>query len=168
MLAEYLVAQALGMAGGVREEWAAHDLTTLDGLRTEVRSAAYLQSWHQERLSAISFSVRKSRAWDRQSNHLSRELRRQAEVYVFALLAHRDMATVDPMDVSQWEFFTVPTAHLDGRTRSQHSITLASLIALAGAAVPYAQLRAAVEEAGRLQRRLTGEGTMVDRPITGS
>ena len=45
--------------------------------------------------------------------------RRQAEVYVFALLAHQHGATLDPLDVAQWEFFVVPTVTLDRRERSQ-------------------------------------------------
>ena len=35
--------------------------------------------------------------------------------------------TVNPLDISQWEFFILPTKILDQRERSQHSITLPSL-----------------------------------------
>ena len=77
VLAEYLVAQALGVSGGVRQEWAAYDITVADGTRVEVKSAAYIQSWHQDRLSRISFRVPKTRAWDRQSNRQSEDVRRQ-------------------------------------------------------------------------------------------
>lgn len=54
VLAEYIVAKALGVAEGVREEWASYDLTTPGGTRIEVKSAAYIQSWHQETFSDIS------------------------------------------------------------------------------------------------------------------
>jgi len=154
VLAEYLVAQALGVAGGVREEWAAFDLAAADGTRIEVKSAAYIQSWHQERLSKITFRVPKTRAWNRETNRQSQDVRRQADVYVFALLAHKDQSTLDPLDVAQWEFFAVPTLHLDGRKRSQHSITLPSLQALAERAVTYSELKGAVERAAQIQRRL--------------
>ncbi len=49
----------------LRAEWDAVDLTTPDGIRIEVKSAAYIQSWHQVRESTISFRVR-SPARDRQ------------------------------------------------------------------------------------------------------
>jgi len=63
VIAEYLVAQALGIATEtVREEWAAWDLTARDGTRFEVKSAAYLQSWRQKRHSRISFGVLRTRA----------------------------------------------------------------------------------------------------------
>ncbi|MCA9103728.1 MAG: hypothetical protein KDA63_21395 [Planctomycetales bacterium] len=156
ILAEYLVAQALGVANGnVREEWAAFDLTCHDGTRVEVKSAAYVQSWQQERLSRISFNVRKTRAWSKDTNLLEDVPQRQADVYVFALLAHKDQHTIDPLDLSQWAFYVLPTAELDRRTRSQHSITLASLQVLARNSVPWINLREAIEMAGKRQREMT-------------
>lgn len=45
LLAEYLVATALGAAAGTRTEWDTVDIRTSDGWRVEVKSTAYLQSW---------------------------------------------------------------------------------------------------------------------------
>ena len=70
---------------------------------------------------------------------------------MFALLAHMEKATLDPLDISQWEFFVVPTTVLDSRTRSQHSITLKTLGDLA-AKVSFGGLSAAVEAAGIVSR----------------
>jgi hypothetical protein len=39
-LAEYIVAQDLGVAGGTRTEWDAYDLQTKSGIKVEVKSAA--------------------------------------------------------------------------------------------------------------------------------
>lgn len=76
------------------------------------------------------------------------EIKRQADVYVFALLAHTDKATVDPLNVKHWRFYVVPTRVLNARTRSQHSITLNSLCALCGRdGVPFEELRGAVDRA---------------------
>ena len=159
VLAEYLVAQALGIAGdSVREEWASYDLEALDGTRVEVKSAAYIQSWHQDQLSRITFRVPKTRVWDKDANQQSVDPRRQADVYVFALLAHTHQRTLDPLDVSQWEFFVVPTMSLDHRNRSQHSITLPSLKTLSGESVRFSKLKQAVEEAGKIQRGLANKG----------
>ena len=63
VLAEYLVARALGVATGVRTEWDACDIRTEHGTRVEVKSAAYLQSWHQRALSAIAFDIGMKRGW---------------------------------------------------------------------------------------------------------
>ncbi|MDO8749663.1 MAG: hypothetical protein Q7K03_00735 [Dehalococcoidia bacterium] len=147
-LAEYVVACALGLAtDNVREEWAAFDLRTPSGIKIEVKSAAYVQSWYQAKRSAIMFVVPKTRAWDAATNTQSREAQRQADVYVFALLAHVDKSTIDPLNINQWQFYVLPTTMLDARTRSQHSITLNSLEQLCGGAVYYGELSKAIEKA---------------------
>lgn len=147
-LAEYIVARALGIpTSGVRDEWAAFDLETATGIKVEVKSAAYLQSWYQKAPSQVIFSVRKARAWDPATNTLAAEAARQADVYVFALLAHRDKTTLDPLDLDQWRFYVVATATLNARTRSQHSITVPSLEALGAGPVLFAELAGAVARA---------------------
>lgn len=156
VLAEYLVARAVGAAEGIRDEWAPYDLTDCDGITIEVKSAAYVQSWHQKRHSVISFACRKTRAWDPDTGGQAVQKRRQAKVYVFALLAHKDQATLNPLDVSQWEFYVLPTAALDQRKRSQHSITLKSLRDLHGAPVGYRDLHRAVKEAAEAHDVATG------------
>jgi len=54
---------------------------------------------------------------------------------------------VDPLDVSQWQFFVVPTSVLDSRMKRQRSITLAGLKHIAGEAVWYTELKEAVGRA---------------------
>jgi hypothetical protein len=150
IVAEYLVARALDAGPeGVRDEWAAYDLRTKDGVKIEVKSAAYLQSWYQDKLSRVSFVVPKTRAWDPSTNRLAEKPARQADVYVFALLVHQDKQTVQPLDVSQWVFYVLPTSELDKRTRSQHSITMPTLCKLCERSVGYHDLRSAVAEAAK-------------------
>lgn len=147
ILAEYIVARALGIStSGVRNEWAAYDLITNDGVKIEVKSCAYLQAWFQKRVSKITFATKVSRAWDPATNRLSQDSKRQADVYVFALLAHPDKSTIDPMNVAQWRFYVLPTWRLNDRKRSQHSITLKSLEAMC-TALRFDGLPLAVERA---------------------
>ncbi len=128
VLAEYIVARALGLAEtDVRDEWAPFDLATGSHIRGEVKSAAYVQSWRQNQLSNIVFRTPKTRAWDPETNILSDDAKRQADVYVFALLAHREKESIDPLDLSQWRFYVLPTVVLDRRSRSQHPVTLPTL-----------------------------------------
>lgn len=146
-IAEYIVAHALGLAADdVRDEWAAFDLKTPSGIKIEVKSAAHVQSWHQIKLSSIIFKTAKTRAWDAETNIQSREACRQADVYVFALLAHTDKNTIDPLNIDQWRFYVLPTTALNARTRSQHSITLKSLEKLCDGVVLYAGLPEAIEK----------------------
>ena len=147
VLAEYIVARALGMGhDGVREEWAPHDLTTPDGIHIEVKSAAYVQSWFQRRLSPISFGYRATLKWDPETNRQGTERVRTAHVYVFALFHCQDKQTANPMDLDQWEFYVVSTVDLNVRKRSQHSISLKSLQSEFGAACRFSELNARVRQ----------------------
>lgn len=101
VLAEYLVARDLGVAQAARVEWDAYDLRTQQGLRVEVKSAAYLQSWKQAKRSRICFDIEPKQGWNAETNEYSTERRRQADVYVFALLNHHDKATLDPLNLAQ-------------------------------------------------------------------
>lgn len=149
ILAEYIISRALDRGvDEVRDEWGAFDILTPSGIKVEVKSAAYLQSWHQKKLSKIQFLVPKTREWDADTSSLATERKRQADVYVFALLAHKDKSTIDPLNVDQWKFYVVPTSDLNARKRSQHSITLSSLEVLAGEPIPYHELSAVVEKVG--------------------
>jgi hypothetical protein len=92
-LAEFIVAKALSISTDtVRDEWGAYDLKTPEGIKVEVKSAAYIQSWHQTKPSAISFRTPKTLAWNPETNRQDLEAKRQADVYVFALLLDRIFA----------------------------------------------------------------------------
>jgi hypothetical protein len=144
-LAEFLVAQALGIADGVRAEWDAYDLCSRQGRTIEVKSAAYLQTWAQKALSAISFDIAPTRFWDAATNELASMSRRQADLYVFALLAHRDKTTLDAMDLSQWEFYLLPTAVLDARLPKQKQVSLSALLRLGPVRCAFEELGPSIE-----------------------
>ena len=60
VLPEYLVAQTLGVAGGVRAEWAAHDLAVAEGseeIQVEVKSAAYVHSGRRSTVKIAGMNV---------------------------------------------------------------------------------------------------------------
>jgi hypothetical protein len=144
LLAEFIVASALGLTVELREEWRPFDLLTASGRKIEVKSCAYLQAWGQNKLSDIVFNIRPTRAWDANTGAFATELKRQADVYVFALLAHKDKSTLDPLDLDQWEFYIVETRALDMRIGD--SLTLKSLEQLCPVAVPFVDLRNAIED----------------------
>jgi hypothetical protein len=75
-------------------------------------------------------------------------------VYVFALLHHQSKASIDPLNLEQWEFYVVGTCVLNERKRSQHSISLKSLKAIC-VPMKYAELAAAVEAAAKQQTNAT-------------
>jgi len=144
-LAEFIVAKAMGIStDGVRDEWAAYDLITENGIKIEVKSAAFLQTWAQRRASTISFSIRPARAWEPETNRLAEKPERLTDVYVFALLAHMDKSTIDPTNLDQWEFYVMSTRDICARKRSQHSIALNSLKILKAGPYSFRELKNAV------------------------
>ncbi|MEU8567081.1 hypothetical protein AB0C51_01770 [Streptomyces pathocidini] len=113
VLAEYLVATALGAAAGTRTEWDTVDIRTPEEWRVEVKSAAYLQSWAQSQPSEILYSIAPASGWDTQIGTTSAEILRRSDVYVFCLLHHQNKQTLDALDLDQWTFYVLPTRVLD-------------------------------------------------------
>jgi hypothetical protein len=105
-----------------------------------------LQSCAQKELSRISFGTPRTLTWDADGGVFAGVAQRHAQVYVSVLLAHTDKATVDPLDLAQGVFYVLPTAVLNGLTRSQHSITLKTLEGLT-AAVSFGELLQEVNQA---------------------
>lgn len=146
VVAEFLVASALGLADGFRAPWHPYDLKTADGKTIEVKSASLLQRWRQARHSRVVFAVAESQAEDPETAVFAKERKRQAELYVFALLSHTDKATLDPLDVSQWKFFVLPTRTLNEKRPTALTISLAGLRTLGAKEADYVKLAGAVSE----------------------
>lgn len=153
--AEFLVGTAIGLKPeNLRDEWDAYDLTTENGIKIEIKSAAYIQSWNQKKYSTISFSIKLARYWDAETNILQDEPKRHADIYVFCLLKHKDQSTIDPLKMEQWEFYVLPTFRLDNYERSKSSITLNSLKKL-NESVEYKDLKKEIEKAFKEQKNYT-------------
>ncbi|GAA1154144.1 hypothetical protein GCM10009654_07100 [Streptomyces hebeiensis] len=144
VLAEYLVATALGAATSTRTEWDTVDIRTPEEWRVEVKSAAYLQSWAQLQLSEIAFSIAPASGWDARTGLTSADVLRRSDVYVFCLLHHQDKQTLDPLDLDQWTFYVLPTRLLDERCPRQKTIGLSSLKLLDPLKTDFAGLQKAV------------------------
>src|SRR5262249_41047297 len=148
MLAEYIVACALRRNDGIRLEWDDYDLETEHGIRVEVKSSAYLQSWLQRGPSAICFNIAPTMGWDARTNTYGTERKRQADIYVFCLLSHQDKRTLDPLDLGQWQFYVLPAAILNEKLPTQKSISLGALLKLKPAMTDFENLRETIERQG--------------------
>lgn len=102
LLAEYIVAKAVGIRNTKRVEWDQYDLRIADRVGVEVKSAAYVQSWPQARISKIAFSIRPAQGWDASTDTLADSAKRSAAVYVFCLLNGEDRDRIDPLDMAHW------------------------------------------------------------------
>ena len=147
ILAEYIVATALDQAKGHRIEWDSHDIETRNGVKIEVKSGAYIQSWTQKELSAITFNIRPTKAWDSETNTYSPRAERRSDVYVFCLLKHDDKATIDPLNMSQWVFYVIPTTELTRAVGGQKTISLSRLKEIEPTIASYNELQGAISNA---------------------
>jgi len=130
VLAEFIIAKALGINAGVRSPWDSFDLKTDEGLRIEVKSAAYLQSWKQKKYSNLTFRIAPTLKWAPQTNEFDHNSCRQAHVYIFCILIHKDKSTVNPLDLDQWKFYILKTDKIDHDLKNQKTLGFSSLLKL--------------------------------------
>ncbi len=145
VLAEYIVARALGVAHGVRREWESCDLTSSSQLRIEVKSAAYLQSWSQKKLSSISFGIRPTHGIEA-DNTLSVVRERQSDIYVFCVLHHKNKATLDPINLDQWDFYVLPTQVLNEKCPTQKTLAFSVLKTMGPRCVKFSELKQCIQD----------------------
>lgn len=127
-IAEFIVGKALDAVNEMRLEWDAFDLITSTGIKIEVKSAAYLQSWQQSKNSTIQFSIRPALAWEASTNTYETEVKRSADVYVFCLLKEQDRSVVNPLNLDQWEFYVLATEQINREKGAQKTIGLNGLL----------------------------------------
>ena len=152
VLAEYIVAEALDCLPPQRVEWDAYDLCTSTGLRIEVRSSAYLQTWNQKKPSVIRFDVAPKRGWYAETNQMVKSPERAADMYVFCILEEGDRSRANPLMRNQWSFIVLATDNLATNIGAQKSVGLGTLARLGGRKVPWEQLR---EEVNRVSIAIT-------------
>lgn len=147
VLAEYIVGKALNCLKENRVEWDAHDLVTQDGIKIEVKSAAYVQSWQQERLSDLRFDIARKQSWFAETNTFSDTLERPADVYVFCVLAEKERQKIDPLDLHQWLFIVLPAETINNKLGEQKSVGLVTLERIGAHQVGFAELAVEIKKA---------------------
>lgn len=126
ILAEFIVRQALELKYPTRLEWDAFDLKTEDNFKIEIKSAAYIQAWQQKKFSTISFDIKPTKELLSDYNY-SNESSRQADIYIFCLLDHKNQGTIDPMKLEQWTFYLITTDTLNKKLQEQKSISISTI-----------------------------------------
>ena len=154
-LAEFLVKQAVGDESATRTNWDAYDLLSPEGIKVEIKASGYLQSWEQDKLSNIVFSIRPTYGWDARTNSTDTVMRRQSDVYVFCLHKHKEQSTVNPLDIEQWEFYVVPTRTLNEKCGDQKTISLSGLQALGIEPVAYDSIKKEILRTTNAQERIS-------------
>ena len=129
ILAEFIVKKALKIKSDKRVEWDNFDLITNKGSRLEIKSAAFIQSWEQEKCSNITFGISPT-VGTTDNPEYDGIKRRWADFYIFCLLNNKDQGTINPLDLSQWTFFVLRTEILNKHKPEQKTIGLNPLLEL--------------------------------------
>ncbi len=129
IFAEFIVATALGEFNSPRVEWDAVDLRYREK-KIEVKSAAYVQSWHQTKLSTIRFDIGKKLGWCAETNISAVSAERNANCYVFCLFTEQNQEQANILDIEKWTFFVAQTQQLEERFGNQKSVSLNYLKAI--------------------------------------
>ena len=152
MVAEFLVAKALGASHRPRIEWDSYDVETPDGLRLEVKSSAYLQAWEQTRLSRIEFSGLTAKTPTATAYSDARTY--NADGYVFALQTATEHSRYDALDTGQWQFWVLPVERV--AANGSRSLALSTVKSMAGEHVTYARLADTVRSVVRRREVAAG------------
>lgn len=126
-IAEYIVAMAVNAHKNTRREWDSYDILTEDGIKIEVKSSAYIQTWVQKKYSNLSFGIRPTQAWNQIDNTYEQTRKRQADIYVFCVFNCKEQDIANPLDIAQWEFHVLNAKKLDNLLPRQKSINLSGI-----------------------------------------
>ncbi len=126
VFAEFIVGYLLDALDAPRIEWDAVDLR-YRGKTLEVKSAGYIQSWPQKRLSRVSFNIGRKYSWFADSNSCSPNAVRPADGYVFCLFVTTEHEKANVLDLDQWKFWTVSSMQMDREFKDCKSISLSKL-----------------------------------------
>jgi hypothetical protein len=111
VLAEWIVAQLLGLSPETRGSWDDFDLILPDpdGRKIEVKASAYVQAWPQKKPSIIQFTGLKGHRWiDHEQRRHTAEKTYNADIYIFCVQTMEVPESWDAFDLRQWDFYVAP------------------------------------------------------------
>ncbi|MDE2791265.1 MAG: hypothetical protein OXI81_12700 [Paracoccaceae bacterium] len=134
LLAEFFVRCITSTDSESAEDWNYVDIEWADGTTLEVKCSAYLQPKREGKLvqTPPRFDIgKKIWAWsNRKGDWLPEpdEPRRWADIYVLCLEKETDPDSYNPLDLSQWEAFVIPTSRLDENFPDQKTVSVKRLL----------------------------------------
>jgi len=143
IFAEFIVGSALGVVDTPRTEWDYVD-HQYNGKTIEVKSAAYVQSWAQEKLSTISFDISKKTPWYAETNTWGTEPVRSADCYVFCLYTEIEVNKANVLNIDDWEFYVLSTETINREFKDQKSVALSRITRLCKT-VAFDELKESIE-----------------------
>jgi hypothetical protein len=141
--AEFLVAHSLEMSKIARTEWSEVSIR-YKRLKISVSSSGYHQNWRKS-AARISFDIAPRKGLGAQDVRDYTFTHRLADLYVFCFFCEEDLKKANVIDVSQWEFYIIPTKILNEQYENRRTIGIKTLRKLADA-LSFEQLKEKVDE----------------------
>jgi len=152
IFAEFLVSKALDVTAPHRKEYDCVDIR-YRGKTIEVKCSAYIQSWPQNKLSEIKYSIGRKKV-DVGSEYEppchKGETGRFADCYVFCLYIENDLnkdkAIVheNVLNFKYWEFYVLPTKIINDNEDKEY-ISLSKLKEISTPVTSYFELKACID-----------------------
>lgn len=153
-LAEFIVAKALGVTNTPETGWESYDIETKDGLKIEVKSSGYIQSWHQKEPTIPTFEIKKKYGWNNKTNDWDYKRDRQADVYVFSVHNEKDPDKANPLNPDQWIFYVVPTSVINEKLKDQKTVRISTIETILDAVpIKYDALKSQILNCSNLKNR---------------
>ena len=115
-------------------------MITKEGVKIEIKSGAYIQTWKQKKYSNISFSISKT-AGSKENPKFNGTHQRWSDFYIFCLLDCKNQKDINSMKLEQWTFFVLKTEVLNEKVKNQKSIGINSLMKLNPIKAKYNELK---------------------------
>lgn len=147
VLAEFLVAKAIGDKRPVRVGWGNFDALAPDGTKIEVKCSAFLQSWSQREHSQLVFGRLAAREFDADRNEYSADIRVRADVFVFAVQTQREPSAYDMLDIVHWQFWVASAQAVSNA--ATRTVTIGWVRSHAVGPLRHEELQAAINAAVR-------------------
>ena len=125
IMAEYLVAKALGKDEADNDAyWTLFDIA-YSGKRIEVKKSSYYHPWNED--GKISdqriFSIAKANS-SYEDNTKENRYERQNDIYVFCLNVGKTKEEANPLNLDNWQFYIVPTSFINENCGNNKTISL--------------------------------------------
>jgi len=145
-LAEFIVENLLKNRDeiGIRSPWDDYDIL-YKNKKIEVKCSSYIQDWDQEDFSKIIFSGLKAKDlyWSKAVGEFNRDNKKEykADIYVLCFVDHKDIETLDLLDLEQWSFFILTKEQLKNISNDGSSISLTRIEKNDVASIKYIEVK---------------------------
>ena len=144
-LGEFIVASAMSVTETPYSSWENYDLEA-EGIKIEVKTSGFQQTWEQKKESVPSFEIRKKKGWVGETNEWEEIAKRHADVYVFCLNTQWKGSVEDPLNTEHWKFYVASTKLINEKLSNQQTLGISTIENTLGCkAVSYDELRDEIE-----------------------